>query len=310
MYHTKMAPEDDTAERARVPPVRDKFRRPNPRTLSGRLRTGKGRQTSQTIFLDPSEGELLQQLYRLHGPIRSDLLAYLHATVLSLHENHLSQKTEQIAAWGKSDLNHHGDLSLLKCTGPQNVDLEGIPNSATCDEVVEYLRNIDPQLDIASTAAKVLIKPPVLLHDNQVAQTTIATVTDFEITENIRNFIRCGRTGGNVPSSLFIRRKFKTKFKLELSVWAELEQVITLLETSNWTKTEIESLLFKAVGYCLYANPMTSDVSLHINVNTFEGKILRRLPCSRGRIILLFKDVKSVASINTHTASLQNDIFE
>jgi hypothetical protein len=63
--------------------------------------------------------------------------------------------------------------------------------------------------------------------------TTIAT--DFQITENIRNFIRCGQNGGNVPSSVLICRKFKTKFKLELSVWAELEQLITLLETSNWT---------------------------------------------------------------------------
>ena len=114
--------------------------------------------------------------------------------------------------------------------------MEGIPNSATCKEVAEYLRNIDPQLDIASTAAKIMIKPPVILHDNQVAQTTIATVTDFEITENMRNFIRCGQTVGDVPSSLFIRRKFKTKFELELSVWEELKQFIEILVTSNWTK--------------------------------------------------------------------------
>ncbi len=57
---------------------------------------------------------------------------------------------------------------------------------------------------------------------------------------------------------------------------------------------------------------MTSDVCVRINVTTrrFEGKLLRRLPCSHGRIILLFNDVKCVAIIKLHTASLQSDFFE
>ena len=75
-FHFEMAPEDVTAERARVPPVRDKFSRLNPRALSGRRRTGKGRQTSQTTHMDPSNQESLQQfgqfgqqLARLHFQI-------------------------------------------------------------------------------------------------------------------------------------------------------------------------------------------------------------------------------------------------
>jgi hypothetical protein len=77
--------EDYRAERARVPPVRDKFSRVNARTLSGRLHTGKGRQTSQTTFTDVLEQESLQQVDRLQGQIRSNLFAYLHAAVLSHH---------------------------------------------------------------------------------------------------------------------------------------------------------------------------------------------------------------------------------
>ena len=145
----EMAPEDVTAERARVPPVRDKFSRLNPRTLSGRRRTGKDLQTSQTTIVDQSEQqESMEQVCRLHFQIKSDLLAYLHAAVLSLQKNHVSQITDESAIWRKSDLDLCCDLSLLQCTEPQHVDLEGIPNSATSKEVAEYLQNIDPQLDI------------------------------------------------------------------------------------------------------------------------------------------------------------------
>ncbi len=104
LYHSETTREDDPAERARAPPVRDKFSRLNAQTLSDRLHTGNGRQTSQTTFIDVLEEESLQQVDRLQGKIRSDLFVYLHAAVLSLQKSHVSQKTDETAIWRKSDL--------------------------------------------------------------------------------------------------------------------------------------------------------------------------------------------------------------
>ncbi len=55
MHVSKTASEDDADERPRVPPVRDECIKMNPRAMSGRLRNGKERQSSQNEFLDPSE---------------------------------------------------------------------------------------------------------------------------------------------------------------------------------------------------------------------------------------------------------------
>ncbi len=86
-----------------------------------------------------------------------------------------------------------------------------------------------------------------------------------------------------------IQDNLKTKFKFEVPSSDDLKLLIELLENTSWTEFEIENLLLRAIGYCLYVNPEATDVSLRVKVTRIEGNVLslRRL---HGRIFLLFND--------------------
>ena len=77
----------------------------------------------------------------------------------------------------KARFAQRGDLSLLRCNQPQDVDLEGIPSLSSCEDVTEFLLAIDPDLDFASGATEIRVLPAALLSDGHKASTTKAIVT-------------------------------------------------------------------------------------------------------------------------------------
>ncbi len=82
---------------------------------------------------------------------------------------------------------------------------------------------------------------------------------------------------------------FKTKFKL---VGEELWHLISQIEEANWEKWETESWILKMVTFSMKTT--TSPVALRIKVMQFQGREMRRLPCSQGCMIRLVDDFKDV----------------
>jgi hypothetical protein len=286
---------EDNVGKERVPPVRDKFNKKSKRSSS--YRAIRKFQPGDLVI---EQQKRLDQFYSMLS-IKTDLNAYVTSAIHALYTARQLHGFDKIVSQRKCQTGHRGDLSLLHCNEPINIDLEGIPSSATCDQVVEYLRSIDPTLDFTGTAVKVEVQPPVCMVTGEAASTTKARVTNFEISSNLRQFIRCGNSSGEVPTSLFVRRHFKTKFKLELMVGEELRHLIAQMEEANWEKWEIESWILKIVTHSMKTT--TSPVTLRINVMQFQGRVMQRLPCSRGRILLLFDDFKDVIEFGAHISS-------
>ena len=200
----------------------------------------------------------------------------------------------------KARFGQRGDLSLLRCNQPQDVDLEGIPSLSSCKDVTEFLLAIDPDLDFASGATEIRVLPAALLSNGRKASTTKAIVTNLLMTSHLKRFIECGDSSGKVPPSMYIRRYFRTDHRLEIPASKKLKHVIETLENAGWMKREIESCLLEIFGNSLQLSEASKTaVTLRINVTRFEGagKVMRRLPCSQGRILLLFNDAESVADI-------------
>ena len=286
---------EDNVGKERVPPVRDKFNKKSKRSSSYRAI-----RKFQPGELVTEQQKRFDQFYSMLS-IKTDLNAYVTSAMHALYTARQLHGFDKIVSQRKCQTGHRGDLSLLHCNEPINIDLEGIPSSATCDQVVEYLRSIDPTLDFTGTAVKVEVQPPVCMVTGEAASTTKARVTNFEISSNLRQFIRCGNSSGEVPTSLFVRRHFKTKFKLELMVGEELRLLIAQMEDANWEKWEIESWILIIVTHSMKTT--ARPVTLRINVMQFQGRVMQRLPCSRGRILLLFDDFKDVIEFGAHISS-------
>jgi hypothetical protein len=152
-----------------------------------------------------------------------------------------------------------------------------------------------------------LVQPPAFLLSGEVAPTTKARVTNFEITRNLRQFILCGKFCCDVPASLFVRRHFKTRFTLEIIIGDELKDLVAQMERANWEKWEIESWILKVVTGSL--NTTERPVTLRINAMQFKGRVMQRLPCSQGRILLHFSDFKGVSDINVSIVSTQREVI-
>ena len=246
--------------------------------------------------------------------IEARIGAYVSASTADRLLSGLLPKASDVAAsQERARFAQRGDLSLLRCNQPQNVDLEGIPSSSTSEDVVEFLLKIDPNLDFAPGATQVRVQPPALLRNNHNSPTTKAIVTNLVITSHVKRFIERGDSSVKVPLSLYIRRYFRSDNRLEIPTGRELKRVIETLENAGWLKREIESFLLELVCISLHSpKAFKSAATLRINVTRFEGpgKVMRRVPCSQGRILLLFNDAASVADIVAGMPTADSAEFE
>jgi hypothetical protein len=83
---------------------------------------------------------------------------------------------------------------------------------------------------LTGTAVNLEVQPPVCMVTGEAALTTKARVTNFEISSNLEQIIRCSNSSGEVPTSRFVHRHFKTKFKLEFMVIKELRHLIAQIK--------------------------------------------------------------------------------
>ena len=144
---------EDNVGKDRVPPVRDKLNKKSKRSSS--YRAIRKFQPGDLVT------EQQKRLYRFYSmlSIKTDLNAYVTSAIRAIYTARQLQGFDKIVSQRNRQTGHRGDLSLLHCNEPINIDLEGIPSSATYDQEVPvgYLRSIDPTLDFSGAAVKVKV---------------------------------------------------------------------------------------------------------------------------------------------------------
>jgi len=298
----------EMAVRPARPSKRKLKRAPDRLFEPARTEHGDQSESGATIQCKPLTCELQQIRVRISSNLSSTAEKLLMELLgRSLHDSIDLMHRE------RSRFVQRGDLSLLQCTLPQNVDLEGIPGSWSSEDVVNFLLKIDPQLDFAANASQVSVHRSARLTNGDLAPTTKATITNLVITSAVKFFIESGDVSGRFVPSVYIRRNFRTKYQVEIAVSEQLKRLIEALEHYGWIKREIESFLFEELGNSLQIpSVFKMAATLRINVTRFERtrKVLRRLPCSQGRILLLFNSAESVMDVAAGLQSSQLVAFQ
>jgi hypothetical protein len=176
------------------------------------------------------------------------------------------------------------------------------------EAIVHILRQLDDSTTVGDMFARYKRLAPMSTKNGQVMPVTRVTVDALLITDRLVKFLQDGSGIPDLPPHFYIKYETRDQHAIEVTMTDDVRKFVDTLEKIGCSPREIADILLDGIdshlssianlgGTALAVRLLVTEIRRTTRPNGMPVSHATCLPCSEGRIQVLFKDVADVSAL-------------